>query len=90
MTSSAAPATLTVSVRLFARYAEAVGAERLDLGLPTGATVADLLTALRAQVPGFGVLPPRLLCAVNLAHVLPSHTLREGDEVAILPPLAGG
>jgi molybdopterin converting factor small subunit len=90
MTSSTAPAALTVSVRLFARYAEVVGEERVEIALPTGATVADLLAVLRLQLPGFAVLPARPLCAVNLAHVLPSHTLRDGDEVAILPPLAGG
>jgi len=90
MTSSAAQATLTVSVRLFARYAEVTGVERLELALRNGATVADLLATLRIQVPGFAQLPARLLCAVNLVHVLPSQTLRDGDEVAILPPLAGG
>jgi molybdopterin converting factor small subunit len=42
------------------------------------------------QVPAFAALPKQPLCAVNLAHVLPAHSLRDGDEVAILPPLAGG
>jgi molybdopterin converting factor small subunit len=90
MTSSTAPAALTVSVRLFARYAEVVGEDRVEVSLPGGATVADLFAALRIQVPRFAVLPSRPLCAVNLSHVLPSHTLRDGDEVAVLPPLAGG
>jgi len=90
MTSSTAPVTVTVSVRLFARYAEVVGQDRVSVALTGGATVADLLAALRLQVPRFTALPARPLCAVNLAHVLPSHALRDGDEVAILPPLAGG
>jgi molybdopterin converting factor subunit 1 len=79
-----------VSVRLFARYAEVVGQDRVEISVPTGATVADLLAALRVQAPEFAALPKRPLCAVNLAHVLPAHPLRDGDEVAILPPLAGG
>jgi molybdopterin synthase catalytic subunit len=90
MTSSTTSATLTVTVRLFARYAEVVGRERVEVTLAGGVTVADLLEALRRELPGFATLPTRPLCAVNLAHVLPSQTLRDGDEVAILPPLAGG
>lgn len=90
MPSSVTSTAVSVSVRLFARYAEVVGQERVTVSLPTGATVADLLAALRTQVPRFATLPTRLLCAVNLMHVLPSHPLRDGDEVAILPPLAGG
>lgn len=90
MPSSATSAAVNVSVRLFARYAEVVGQDRVEISLPAGATVADLLAALRIQVPEFAALPMRLLCAVNLAHVLPAHPLRDGDEVAILPPLAGG
>jgi molybdopterin converting factor subunit 1 len=90
MPSSSTSLALSVTVRLFARYAEVVGQERVEISLRAGATVADLLAALRAQVPQFAGLPTRLLCAVNLAHVLPAHPLRDGDEVAILPPLAGG
>jgi molybdopterin converting factor subunit 1 len=90
MASSTTTASLNVSVRLFARYAELVGQDLVHISLPAGATVADLLAALRVKVPQASTLPARLLCAVNLSHVLPSHLLRDGDEVAILPPLAGG
>ena len=90
MPSSVTSPAVTVTVRLFARYAEVVGRERVDISLPPGATVGDLVTTLRAREQGFSALPVRMLCAVNLVHVLPSHPLRDGDEVAILPPMAGG
>ena len=90
MTPSSAPAVLKVTILLFAQYAEAVGRSRVDISLPAGGTVADLLAELRRQIPEAGALPARLMCAVNLSHVLPSHQLRDGDEVAVLPPLAGG
>ena len=90
MTSSTASGRLTIAIRLFAAYAEAIGRTNVEISLPPGATVGDLLTEFRRQVPGASALPDRPLCAVNLAHVLTSHTLRDGDEVAILPPLAGG
>ena len=89
MTSSATSTSLSVTVRLFAAYAEAVGRPSVDISLPEGATVGDLLTEFRRHVPGAAALPERPLCAVNLTHVLSGHRLRNHDEVAILPPLAG-
>ncbi len=90
MTSSTASGPLTIAIRLFAAYAEAVGRTSVEISLQPGATVGDLLAEFRRQVPEAAALPDRPLCAVNLSHVLPSHTLHDGDEVAILPPLAGG
>jgi molybdopterin converting factor small subunit len=90
MTSGTTSGGLSVKVRLFAAYAEILGQSSVDITLPFGAVVGDLLAALRQQVPKAAALPERPLCAVNLSHVLPSHVLRDGDEVALLPPLAGG
>jgi molybdopterin converting factor small subunit len=87
----AAPvATLIVTCRLFARYAELFNRESLTLALPAGATVADAVEALRSQLPRGDQLPPRPLVAVNLEHALMGRALQPGDEMALLPPLAGG
>lgn len=76
-------------VLLFARYAECFGSASLEVTLPTPATVADLVHALR-QMPGGELLPPQPLVAVNLTQVGNAHPLVAGDEIALLPPLAGG
>ena len=81
--------TLAVSVRLFARYAELLGAEQLTIDVPAPATVAALLERLRAAYPAAG-LPARPLVAVNLRQVPLDAGLAPGDEVALLPPLSGG
>jgi molybdopterin converting factor small subunit len=85
------PATQIVNVRvlLFASYAERLGLETVRVSLPALATVADALEHVRS-LPGGEQLPARPLCAVNLAHAGLDTRLREGDEVAVLPPLAGG
>jgi len=85
----ATTSTLTVNVLLFASYAELLGHESLELKLEAPATVGDALDQLRA-LPGGRQLPAKPLCAVNLAHVPPTTALASGDELAILPPLAGG
>jgi molybdopterin converting factor small subunit len=85
------PTTQIVNVRvlLFAGYAERVGLETVRVALPALATVADALEHIRS-LPGGDRIPPRPLCAVNLTHAALDRRLAEGDEVAVLPPLAGG
>ncbi len=88
MPSTAVP-TLTLRVLLFASYADTLGFDTLELSFEPPATVGDVLDRLRA-LPGGERLPPRPLCALNLTHVRSDASLSGGDELAILPPLAGG
>jgi molybdopterin synthase sulfur carrier subunit len=88
MTVSSA-STVTVRVLLFASYAEALGQASLTLAVPAPATVAGVLQVLRRQ-PGGDRLPERPLTAVNLEQARLDSPVRPGDEVAVLPPLAGG
>jgi molybdopterin converting factor subunit 1 len=78
-----------VRVRLFASYAEAAGRGELDLRLPDGATAADCLAAVREQ-PWAAKLPPAPALAVNQRYAKGDVALRDGDEVALIPPVAGG
>jgi molybdopterin converting factor small subunit len=87
--AATAPSTVTIRVLLFASYADRLGGESLDLALPAPVTIGDVVTRLRS-LPGGGELPVRPLCALNLMHAGPETTVLPGDEVAILPPLAGG
>ena len=86
---AAAVSAVTVRVVLFASYAEHLGAEAMDLTLPSPATVADVVGHLRG-LPGGQLLPVKPLCARNLAHAGQDDPVTNGDEIAILPPLAGG
>lgn len=78
-----------VRILLFASYAERVGRESLEMTVSPGMTVGAVLERIRA-LPGGDQLPARPLCALNLAHVGPESAVSPGDEIAILPPLAGG
>ncbi len=80
----------TVRVRFFARYAEMVGREEAALAVSFPATVRDVVRRVREELPGGRDLPERPLAAVNLCHVQLEAPVRDGDEVALLPPVAGG
>ena len=57
--------------------------------LEDGARVRDALTRVRAN-PRAASLPPSPLLAVNAEYTSGDRALSEGDEVAIIPPVAGG
>jgi molybdopterin synthase sulfur carrier subunit len=86
---STATSTLTVRVLLFASYAEMLGLDAIELTFDGAATVEDAIGRLRA-LPGGERLPPKPLCAVTLLQVRLDTPLASGDELALLPPLAGG
>jgi len=78
---------MTIRVLLFASWADALGARSVDLELDDDATAADVLSALDARS---GAQLPRPALAVNRC-IVPSHArIARGDEVAIIPPVAGG
>jgi molybdopterin converting factor subunit 1 len=80
---------MTIAVLLFASYADVLGGERLTLELPADASVRDLLDHIR-RLPGADKLPPAPMVAVNQQYATTHHRLTTGDEVAIIPPVAGG
>ena len=80
---------MTVTVLLFASYADALGKPAVELALPAGATVADVMAGI-VRHPGGDRLPPAPLVAVNERYATPEQVLRPGDEVALIPPVAGG
>lgn len=82
--------TISVHVRLLARYAELAGRDGLTVEVPAPASVADVVAAARGVLPDAHWLPARPLCALNHAHALPGQPVGDGDEVALLPPVAGG
>ena len=69
----------------FARYRERLGFERMELPLPVPATLDALL-----EDPRLAGLPRDALFAVNQAFVERGAALRDGDEVAFMPPVSGG
>lgn len=79
-----------ITVRFFARYAELAGRETATVAVPAVATVSDVLAQLRETVPGARALPARPLAALNLRQVKLDATVKDGDEIALLPPLSGG
>lgn len=80
---------MRIRTLLFAIYRDLAGTGELELELPNGATAADLVRQLRAR-EGLSRIPAEPAIAVNQTYASLSTPLFDGDEVALLPPVAGG
>jgi molybdopterin synthase catalytic subunit len=81
---------MRVTVLLFGALREAARAKELCVALPDGASVAALRELLLASEPAIAPLAGRLRIAVNREFAGDDHSLDDGDEVALLPPVSGG
>lgn len=81
---------MQVTVRFFAGCREAVKQDEATLTLGDGATLSDLQAALAAEYPSIAHYAERVRYSVNWEYVTPDATLADGDEVAMIPPVAGG
>ncbi len=82
-----------VHVRLFGMLKTLVaGANSLELSLPEGSQVKDLVDSLHAQYPDLGelLLKKKVVVSVNQEIAHWETALVESDEIALLPPFAGG
>ena len=81
---------MRVSLLYFAAFREAAGRSEETRELPEGTRVAELWQGLARELPLLGRLPSMPPAAVNQKQVGGETLLRDGDEVAFLPPVAGG
>jgi molybdopterin converting factor small subunit len=79
-----------VQVRLGAGLATAAGSRRLTVALPEGASVDTLLDELRELEPQLAAGLDSALPVVRGTHADRDQALNDGDDVALLIPVAGG
>ena len=81
---------MRVTVRLFARLHDLAGAAELVRDLHPPATVQSVWTSLVADFPALAEYERTMSVAVNAEYSRMHAEVREGDEVAFLPPVSGG
>jgi molybdopterin converting factor subunit 1 len=81
---------MRVIVKFFAILRDRAGASEIALDLPARSTVAVASAELARDYPGIRDYLPRAAYAVNREYVSPATELREGDELALIPPVSGG
>ena len=80
---------MRVTVLFFAVYRDFAGTDQAEFELPDGSSVAQLVEAVGDRL-GPDSVPGNAAVAVNQEYVPQSTILEDGDEVALIPPVAGG
>ncbi len=83
-------APMRIHLLYFASFRDAAGKGEEMRDLPDGTRVRDLWATLAGEVPRFGAFPAMPPAAVNEEYVDAETVLSDGDEIAFLPPVAGG
>jgi molybdopterin converting factor small subunit len=81
---------MRIAVRLGSGLSRLAGRSRLEVDLADGATVGDLLDRVAGDRPELGAGMPSVLTVVRGTQVGGDCLLADGDEVALLIPVAGG
>lgn len=81
---------MRITILVFARLRDLVGAPRVDRDVAPGSTVEGVWQALAAEFPAAAPYRAALSAAVNAGYAKFTTPVAEGDEVAFLPPVSGG
>lgn len=79
-----------VTILLFARLHDLAGVEKLVRDIPQNATVETVWQQLVTEHPTMAEYETTVSVAVNANHSRMHAEVRDGDEVAFLPPVSGG
>jgi len=81
---------MRVTVLFFAQARERAGRASVTLELPAGSRLADARAAIALAHPGLEPLWPHLALAVDGVLAREDAPVRDGAELALLPPVSGG
>jgi MoaD family protein len=81
---------MKVRVQFYAQLRELMGIHEMELELPPGATVSELIENIYAQKPALRAHDKSILIGAGLEFVDRDYKLNPGEEIAIMPPVQGG
>lgn len=90
MQPTSPPLTIRVHVLFFGAARDAVGSDEIDLDVESPADAANARERLLTAYPALRRFGNSLLFAVNQEYAEPDRQIRDGDELAIFPPVSGG
>jgi molybdopterin converting factor small subunit len=84
------PEPMKVRVQFYAQLRDLLGVDEMEVELPKGETVRELLEKVYAQRPALRAHDKSILVGAGLEFVDRNYQPKGGEEIAIMPPVQGG
>jgi MoaD family protein len=81
---------MKIQIQFFSRLRDLAGRSEMEIDLPEGTTVGQLLGTLYAETPSMREWDNSLLVASGVEFVNRDYVIRAGDQISIMPPVQGG
>lgn len=81
---------MTLTILFFATLRDKAKTKSTQLTLDDGITVADLKKELATRFPDLATSLPTTIVSRNKEFAESDEVLKDGDEVAVFPPVSGG
>ncbi len=81
---------MNIPIQLFAILKDAAKASQIEVEISENSSVAQLLGIVAREFPALEKWLPHCRVALNLEYTTVEAIVREGDEIALIPPVSGG
>jgi molybdopterin synthase catalytic subunit len=81
---------MKLHVQFFSRLRDLAGVSEMELEVPAGARVSDLLELLYSRTPTLRDWESSILIAAGVEFVGRDYVLKQDDQISIMPPVQGG
>jgi len=81
---------MRIKVKFFSSHRDAVGKKEIEVEIKENSSINDLLEMLSENYPKLKELTDYTVLSLNHRYADGNEIIKEGDEVAIFPPLEGG
>lgn len=81
---------MKIKLRFYSEFREITGKGEMEIEIVDGATIRDVMELLKEKYPEIREMERITLFSLNHRYARIDDKLKDGDELAIFPPVEGG
>lgn len=81
---------MRVKIKFFAALREGTEKSEIEIDIPSGSRLNDLIERLKKEYKAIAEFKTSIAYSINMEYAKGDEVLKEGDEIALIPPVSGG